>query len=137
MSSAPDSERAITFGSFSLLDITLRLRLLLTKLARWRGGSEAWLPFSFSFGFVVTPGILEKVLDWDFLSGCSSFSLRGCPASALAVAGNGCRVLQACPFFGTGTLFLPRLFSSSLTLPGIVYDVPGVLASGSGLAASA
>ena len=29
------------------------------------------------------------------------------------------------------------LFPSPLTLPGIVYDVPGVLASGSGLAASA
>ena len=47
MSSAPDSERAITFGSFSLLGIALRPRLLLTKLARWRGGSGAWLLFSF------------------------------------------------------------------------------------------
>ena len=46
MSSAPDSERAITFGSFSLLGIALRPRLLLIKLARWRGGSGAWLPFS-------------------------------------------------------------------------------------------
>ena len=35
------------FGSFYLLGIALRPRLLLTKLARWRGGSEAWLPFSF------------------------------------------------------------------------------------------
>ena len=49
MSLAPDSERVITFGSFSLLGIALRPRLLLTKLARWRGGSGAWLPFSFSF----------------------------------------------------------------------------------------
>ena len=47
MSSAPDSEWAITFGSFSLLGIALRPRLLLTKLARWRGGSGACLPFSF------------------------------------------------------------------------------------------
>ena len=76
-------------------------------------------------------------LGWDFPLGCSSFSLRGCPVSALAIAGIGCRVLLACPFFGTGTLFLPRLFSSPLTLPGIVYDVPGVLALGSGLVASA
>ena len=105
VSSAPVSESAITFGSFSLLGIALRPRLLLPKLARWRGGSRAWLPFSFSFGVVVTPRILKKVLQWDFPSGCSSFSLRGCPASALAVAGNGCRVLQACPFFGTVTLF--------------------------------
>ena len=50
MSSAPDSERAITFGSFSLFGIALRPRLLLTKLARWRSGSRAWLPFSFFFG---------------------------------------------------------------------------------------
>ena len=48
VSSAPDSERAITFGSFSLLSIALRPRLLLSKLAKWRGGSGAWLPFSFS-----------------------------------------------------------------------------------------
>ena len=48
--SAPDSERAITFGSFSLLGIALRPRLLLTKLARWSGGSGAWLPlFLFPF----------------------------------------------------------------------------------------
>ena len=105
MSSAPDSERAFTFGSFSLLGIALQPRLLLTKLARWRGGSGAWLPFSFSFGVVVTLRIQKKELGWDFPSGCSSFSLRGCPASALAVAGNGYRVLLACPFFGTVTLF--------------------------------
>ena len=47
MSSAPDSEWPITFGSFSLLGIALRPRLLLTKLARWRGGLGAWLLFSF------------------------------------------------------------------------------------------
>ena len=105
MSSAPDSERAITFGSFSLLGIALRPSLLLSKLARWRGSSGAWLPFSFSFGVVVTPRMLKKEMEWDFPSGCSSFGLRGCPASALAVAGNGCRVLQACLFFGTVTLF--------------------------------
>ena len=64
-----------------------------------------FFPFSFSFGVVVTPRILKKELERDFPSGCSSFSLWDCPASALAVAGNGCRVLQACPFFGTVTLF--------------------------------
>ena len=108
VSSAPDSERVITFGSFSLLGIALRPRLLLTKLARRSGGSGAWLPlflFSFSFGVVVTPRILVKELEWDFPSGCSTFSLRDCPAFALAVAGGGCRVLQAGPFFGTVTLF--------------------------------
>ena len=47
MSSAPDSERAITFGFFSLLGIALWPCLLLTKLARWRGSSGALLLFSF------------------------------------------------------------------------------------------
>ena len=136
MSSAPDSERAITFGSFSLLGITLRPRLLLIKLARWKGGSGAWLPFSFPFGVVVTPRILKKELEWDFPLGCSSFSLRGCPASALAVAGNGCRVLQACPFFGTVNLFLFETLLFPSYAPRCRSDVPGVLASGSGLAAS-
>ena len=64
--------------------------------------------------------MLKRELDWDFPSGCSSFSLRGCLASALAVMGNGCRVLQARPFFGTVDLFLLRLFSFPLTLPGVI-----------------
>ena len=42
VSSAPDSEQMITFGSFSLLGIALRSRLL---------------------GVVVTPRILEKELE--------------------------------------------------------------------------
>ena len=94
-------------------------------------------PFSFSFGVVVILRMLERELEWDIPSGCSSFSLRGCPASALAAAGSGCRVLQTCPFFGTVNLFLfePLLFPSYA--PRCRYDVPGVLASGSGLVASA
>ena len=65
------------------------------------------------------------------------FQLGGCPASALVVAGNGCRVLQARLFFGTVDLFLFKtlLFSSYATR--CRYDVPGGLASGSGFAASA
>ena len=65
------------------------------------------------------------------------FQLWGCPASALAVAGNGGRVLQAHPFFGTvdWCLFETLLFPSYATR--CRYDVPGVLALGSGLAASA
>ena len=106
----------------------------------WGGGSGAWLPFflfPFSFGVIVTPRMLERELDWDFPWSCSSFSLRGCPASALVVAGNGCRVLQARPFFRTVDLFLfeTLLFPSYSTR--CRYDVPGGLASGSGLPASA
>ena len=67
----------------------------------------------------------------------SFFQLWGCPASALAVAGKGGSVLRAHPFFGTvdWCLFKTPLFPSYTTR--CRYDVPGVLASGSGLAASA
>ena len=74
-----------------------------SQVARWRGGSRSWLPFSFEVG--VTPRILKKELEWDFSSDCSPFSLRGCPASALAVAGIGGRVLRTCLFLGSVTLF--------------------------------
>ena len=65
------------------------------------------------------------------------FQLWGCPASALAVAGKGGSVLWAHLFFGTvdWCLFNPLLFPSYATR--CRYDIPGVLASGSGLAASA
>ena len=65
------------------------------------------------------------------------FQLWGCPASALSVAGNGGGVLLAHPFFGTvdWCLFETLLFPSYATR--CRYNVPGVLASGSGLAASA
>ena len=65
------------------------------------------------------------------------FQLWGCPASALVVAGIGGRVLRAHLFFETvdWCLFKTLLFPSYATR--CRYDVPGVLASGSGLAASA
>ena len=50
MSSAPDSERAITFGSFSLLDIALRPRLLLTKLLDGEAARELGSLFTFPLG---------------------------------------------------------------------------------------
>ena len=80
-----------------------------------------FFPFCFSFGVTVTQRIMERELEWDFPSGCS-FSLRGCIASVLAVAGNGCRVLQACPFFRMVTVpcSLSRFFSFPLALPGVV-----------------
>ena len=70
-------------------------------------------------------------------SGCAFFQLWGCPASAVAVAGIWDRVWRACSFFGTVflSLFKTLLFPSYATR--CRYDVPGVLASGSGLAASA
>ena len=60
-----------------------------------------------------------------------------CPASALAVADKGGRVLRAHPFFGTidWCLFKSLLFPSYAIR--CRFCVPGVLVSGSGLAASA
>ena len=92
---------------------------------------------SLSFGVVVTPGLMDRELEGFFSSGCFLFQLWGCPASALAVAGKGGSVLWAHPFFGTFAwcLFKSLLFPSYTTR--CRYDVPDVLASGSGLAASA
>ena len=48
-----------------------------TLVASWSGGSGACLPFfpfSFSFGVFVTPRSMDGELEWDFPSGCSSFS---------------------------------------------------------------
>ena len=80
---------------------------------------------------------MDRELEGIFPSGCFLFQLWGCPASALAVAGKGGSVLWAHPFFGmvAWCLFKTLLFPSYATR--CRYDVPGVLASGSGLAASA
>ena len=80
---------------------------------------------------------MGRALEGIFPSGCFLFQLWGCPASALAVAGKGGSVLRAHPFFGTVAwcLFMTLLFPSYATR--CRYDVPGVLALGSGLAASA
>ena len=73
----------------------------------------------------------------DLPIGLFLFQLWGCPSSALAVAAKGGSVLRAHPFFGTvdWCLFKTLLFPSYATR--CRYNVPGVLASGSGLAASA
>ena len=80
---------------------------------------------------------MDREVEGFFPLGCFLFQLWGCPASALAVAGKGGSVLRGHPFFGTVAwcLFKSLLFPSYATR--CRYDVPGVLASGSGLAASA
>ena len=65
------------------------------------------------------------------------FQLWGCPASAVAVVGIRCRVLQGRPFFGTVSAYLFQTLLFPSYAHRCRYDVPGVLASGSGLAASA
>ena len=80
---------------------------------------------------------MERELELGLPVGLFLFQLWGCPAIALVVAGNGGGVLQARPLFGTVDLFLfeTLLFPSYATW--CRYDVPGVLASGSGLVVSA
>ena len=107
-------------------------------MASWCDGWGACLPFfpcSFPLGSSHS-GIHGQGAGGDLPIGCF-FQLWGCPASALAVAGKGGSVLRAHPFFGTVAwcLFKTFLFPSYATR--CRYDVPGVLASGSGLPASA
>ena len=112
VSSAPDSEQAITFGSFSLLGSHLRPRLLLTY---WLVGAAArelasrFSPFLFLWSLSHS-----EVSGWGAGMGLPIgwflFQLWGCPPYAVAVAGIRCRVLQARPFFGTVTLFLFKTF---------------------------
>ena len=137
VASAPDSERTFAFGR-SLCSVSGSTSSSL--MASWCGGLGACLPFfpfPFPFGVVVTPGLMDWELEGFFPSGCFLFQLWGCPVSALAVAGKGGSVWRAHPFFGTFSwcLFQSLLFPSYATR--CRYDVPGVLASGSGLAASA
>ena len=134
---APDSERTFDFGR-SLCSVSGSTPSSL--VASWCGGLGACLqffPFPFPFGVVVTPGLMNRELEGFFPSGCFLFQLWGCPVSALAVAGKGGSVLRAHPFFGTFAwcLFMSLLFPSYATR--CHYDILGVLASGSGLAASA
>ena len=138
MSSALDSEQAFTFGSFSLLGIHLRPRLLLPQWLVGTAARELASHFSF-FLFIWSfshSGDDGKGAGRGLPIGLFLFQLLGCPASALALVGNGGRVLRAHPFFGTvdWCLFETLLFPSYATR--CRYDVPGVLASGSGLAAS-
>ena len=66
------------------------------------------------------------------------FQLEGLPCLRSGGSGQWMQSLAGRSVLRVGYLVsLPRLFSSPLTLPGVVYDAPGVRASGSGLAASA
>ena len=63
------------------------------------------------------------------------FQLEGLPCLRSGGSGQWMRSLAGMSVLRDG--YLVPFRDSSLPLPGIVYDVPGVLASGSGLAASA
>ena len=132
MSSAPDSVQAFTFGSFSLLGIHLRPRLLLLW---WLVGTVAReLASHFSF-FLFLWSLSHSGVDGQGAGrglpiGLFLFQLWGCPASALAVAGFGGRVLRAHPFVGTVDWFLFETLLFPSYAPRCRYDVPGVLASG-------
>ena len=134
---APETKRTFTFGcSFYLVSGSAPSSLV----ASWCGSLGACLPFvpclflwSRCHSRVNGRGAGEVLPIGLF----PLFSFCGCPASALAVADKGGRVLRAHPFFGTidWCLFKSLLFPSYATR--CRFDVPGVLVSGSGLAASA
>ena len=137
MALAPDSERTFAFGrSFCSVSGSAPSSLV----ASWCGSWGACLPF--------VPGLFLWSRCHSRVNGrgagevlpiglFSSFSFWGCPAFALAVADKGGGVLRAHPFFGTiaWCLFKSLLFPSYATR--CRYDIPGVLALGSGLAATA
>ena len=128
VASAPDSERTFAFGrSLCLVSGSTPSSLV----SSWCGGLGACLPFfpfPFPFGVVIPPGLMDRELEGFFPSGCFLFQLWGCPASALAVAGEGGSVLRAHPLFGmvAWCLFKSLLFPSYTTR--CRYDVPGVMA---------
>ena len=79
---APDSERTFAFGrSFCSVSGSAPSSLA------WELASH--LSLAFSFGVVVTPGLMDGELERFFPSGCFFFQLLGLPASALAVADKG------------------------------------------------
>ena len=98
--------------------------------------APAWFSSKTSASWVLTVASAPDS-ERAFTFGRSLFQLWGCPASALAVADKGGIVLWAHSFFGmvAWCLFKSLFFPSYATR--CRYDVPGVLASGSGLAASA
>ena len=68
--------------------------------------------------------------------GLALFQPEGLPCLHTGGSGQWMQSLAGMSVLRDGYL-VPFRETSPLTLPGIVYDVPGVLASGSGLAASA
>ena len=117
VASAPDSERTFAFGRSLCLPPIFSLSFSLWgRRHSWVNGQGA--------GGVLPIGLFP-------------LSALGLPASALAVAGKGGSILRAHPVFRTVAwcLFKSLLFPSYATR--CRYDVPGVLASGSGLVASA
>ena len=83
-----------------------------------------FFPFPFPFGVVITPGLMDRELEGFFPLCCFLFQLWSCPASALAVAGKGGSVLRAIRSSGRLPGACSSLFSSPLTLPGVVMTFP-------------
>ena len=133
---APETERTFAFGrSFCSVSGSAPSSLVVS----WCGGLGACLPFvPCLFLWSRCHSRVNGRGAGEFLPiGLFPLSAWGCPAAALAVADKGGRVLRAHPFFGTiaWCMFKSLLFPSYATR--CRYDIPGVLVSGSGLAASA
>ena len=104
-------------------------------MGRRLGSLAPFFPFSFSFGGVRHSEDTEKGAGMGLPVGLFLFQLEGSPCLCTGGSGHWMQRLAAVSVL-RGSYLVP-LFSSPLPLPGFVYDVPGVLASGSGLAASA
>ena len=75
---APDSERTFAFGrSFCSVSGSAPSSLVLVGAAAWELASH--LSLAFSFGVVVTPGLMDGELERFFPSGCFLFQLLGLP----------------------------------------------------------
>ena len=137
VASAPDSERTFAFGR-SLCSGSGSTPSSL--VASWCGGLGACLPFfpfPFPFWVVVTPGLMDRELEGFFPSGCFLFQLWGCLPPLWRWQAR--EAVSCGPIRSSGRL--PWCLFKSLLFPSYAtrcrYDVPGVLASGSGLATSA
>ena len=136
VASAPDSERTFAFGR-SRCSVSGSTPSSL--VVSWCGGLGACLPFfpfPFRFGVVVTPGLMDRELEGFFPSGCFLFQFG--VALSLLWRWQAREAVPCGPIRSSGRLLgaCSGLFSSPSYVTRCHYDVPGVLASGSGLAAS-
>ena len=95
------------------------------------------MSLAFSFGVVVTPGLMDGELERFFPSGCFLFQLLGLPCLRCGGGGQGRQSLAGPSVLRDGYLGPVHVSPLPSYATRCRLDVSGVLASGSGLAASA